>query len=317
MNIISSSDSKCVNAVVVTCNRLILLKECIESLLNQTYKLKHIVIVNNNSTDGTSEWLDTLKSNPLFHIVTLDENIGGAGGFSLGIKTSTILGCDYSWLMDDDTIPTPTALENLMIVTDHDDNVGFIGSHVNWKDGKPHKMNGCAIVKNHRGEVCKHIFNNITAYEAKHASFVSVLVSSAAVYKVGLPIKEFFIWCDDIEYTNRIYKGGFHCFYLPSSIVVHKSQTNYSPSVDKAAASMAWRFFYQARNTSYLKRKKTRFLPLLYFSILNKYRLYIRDLRKRKDGHQKEFRNSVRKGCIAGFSFNPQIEYIKQSDSHQ
>lgn len=313
MTIISSSEPKCVNAVVVTCNRLTLLKECVEALLNQTYTLTHIVIVNNNSTDGTSEWLDTLKSNPLFHIIKLDENIGGAGGFSLGVKTSTLLGCDYSWLMDDDTIPTPTALENLMIVTDHDDNVGFIGSHVNWTDGKPHQMNRCAIVKNQNGTDGKHVFSNFTVYEAKHASFVSVLVSSTAVHKVGLPIKEFFIWCDDIEYTQRIYDNGFHCFYAPSSIVVHKSQTNYFPSVDKAPASMAWRFFYQARNTSYLKRKKTRFSLLFYISILNKYRLYMHDLKKRKDGQQKNFKDSVRKGCIAGISFNPQIEYVEQS----
>lgn len=312
MIITNPSRAKSVNAVVVTCNRLSLLKECIEALLCQTYNIRRIVIVNNNSSDGTSDWLDSLNTNPLFHIINLEENIGGAGGFSLGIKTSTLLGCDYSWLMDDDTIPSPTALENLMMVTDQDNNVGFIGSHVNWTDGKPHVMNGCAIVKNQRGVDCKHIFNGIIVYEAKHASFVSLLVSSAAVYKVGLPIKEFFIWCDDIEYTQRIYRGGFHCFYVPSSIVVHKSQTNYFPSVDKAPAAMAWRFFYQARNTSYLKRKKTRFLPLLYFSIINKYRLYMRDLRKRKDGHQKEFRDSVRKGCIAGISFNPQIEYVEQ-----
>ena len=312
MNTLSSHEKKSVNAVVVTCNRISLLKECVEALLCQTYKLKHIVIINNNSSDGTSDWLDTLQSNPLFYIVNLKENIGGAGGFSLGVKDSTLLGCDYSWLMDDDTIPTPTALENLLTVTNQYDNIGFLGSHVNWTDGKTHQMNKCGIVKNKEGNDCQHIIGDYTVYEAQHASFVSVLVSSIAVYKVGLPIKEFFIWCDDIEYSQRIYNSGFQCFYVPSSIVVHKSQTNYFPSVDKAPVSMAWRFFYQARNTSFLKRKKTYFLPLLYLSILNKYRLYMRDLKKRKDGHRKEFRDSVRRGCIAGLSFNPQIEYVEK-----
>ena len=49
-----------VNAVVVTCNRCELLKQAIDALLNQTYPLNKIVIINNASTDGTKEYLDNV-----------------------------------------------------------------------------------------------------------------------------------------------------------------------------------------------------------------------------------------------------------------
>ena len=52
-----------INAVVVTCNRCELLKQTIDALLNQTYPLNKIVIINNASTDGTKEYLDSVIDN--------------------------------------------------------------------------------------------------------------------------------------------------------------------------------------------------------------------------------------------------------------
>lgn len=111
-----------INCVVVTYNRLSLLKECLSALENQTYPIQRIVIVDNCSTDGTSEFLDSL-TDTRYLIIHSKENIGGAGGFSLGLKSAVLEGCDYTWLMDDDTIPSSTALEELVKVTLLDENV--------------------------------------------------------------------------------------------------------------------------------------------------------------------------------------------------
>lgn len=71
-------------AVVVTFNRLELLKKCVESLRNQTHKLDEILIINNSSTDGTLDWLN--QQNDL--TVISQENSGSAGGQFTGIKTA-------------------------------------------------------------------------------------------------------------------------------------------------------------------------------------------------------------------------------------
>ena len=71
-----------VGIVVVTYNRLELLKEVVESLRQQTFRDFQIVVVNNGSTDNTSEWLTNQKD-----IYTINqENLGGAGGFFTGMK---------------------------------------------------------------------------------------------------------------------------------------------------------------------------------------------------------------------------------------
>ena len=99
-----------VAAVVVTYNRLALLKRCVECLRGQT-ALCDILIVNNASTDGTEEWLaaqaDLLSRNT-------GSNLGGAGGFNYGMRWAVEAEYDYVWVMDDDTLPKADALEKLL-----------------------------------------------------------------------------------------------------------------------------------------------------------------------------------------------------------
>ena len=123
-----------INCVIVTYNRLSLLKECISALKNQTYKINKIYIINNNSTDGTSDYLQELIADSQFVIINLPQNIGGAGGFSEGIKRVVLDGCDWAWIMDDDTIPMNNALEELVKGTTVAKNVGYVCSRVVWTD---------------------------------------------------------------------------------------------------------------------------------------------------------------------------------------
>lgn len=300
-----------INCVVVTCNRLALLKECISSIKKQSFPVKGIWIIDNCSTDGTAEWLKTqaTNDNTSLHIIRTEHNIGGAGGFSLGTKLAVEDGCDYIWLMDDDTIAQPDALKHLAAVA-LGENIGFVCSKVLWSDGTLHAMNKATLhPKYSQGEGITTI-NKEICYKSTQCSFVSVMVNSKAVYKVGLPIKEFFIWCDDIEYTNRIYRAGYTCYYVPSSQVFHKTRLNYFPSIDLAPNEMAGRFYYQVRNTCYLKRRKSNKLSF-YISVFNKYRLYMHRLNKRSDkSHYKEFKKAIIKGCLDGLHFTPKIEYL-------
>ena len=153
-----TSRSGCrVTAVVVTYNRKELLVECLQALLAQTVfdtgagcELE-ILVVDNASTDGTASSLSPLlEREPRIHYMLLEENLGGAGGFCAGMKRAVEEGCDYVWIMDDDTIPKPQALEKLLEVVNileesREENrkagFGFLSSEVLWTDGTPCRMN--------------------------------------------------------------------------------------------------------------------------------------------------------------------------------
>ena len=97
-------------AVILTYNRLPLLKKCIASVQNQRYSPDLLIVVDNASTDGTAAWL---KNQPVI-THTLKKNVGASGGFSECLKVSYDFGGDWIWLMDDDTITQDDTLELLV-----------------------------------------------------------------------------------------------------------------------------------------------------------------------------------------------------------
>ena len=99
-----------VAAVVVTYNRLPLLRQCLAALAAQTAQDLTIFLVDNASTDGTAESVAEMALPNLVYRNT-GKNLGGAGGFAYGVREAALAGYDALWLMDDDTLPTPTALE--------------------------------------------------------------------------------------------------------------------------------------------------------------------------------------------------------------
>lgn len=103
--------------VVVTYNRKDLLVQCLSAALGQSKPLDGIVVVDNASTDGTREFLrsEGFLSRDNVTLLSLEENSGGAGGFYTGLKYAMDNGADWVWMMDDDAVPNPDALEKLLL----------------------------------------------------------------------------------------------------------------------------------------------------------------------------------------------------------
>ena len=133
-------------AVIVTYNRIKLLKECLNAVLSQTYKVHKIVLIDNASTDGTADLF--IKGGEYDKDVIdyrrMETNLGGAGGFYEGIKICRDMECDYVWIMDDDTIPYTDCLEKLMSARSKiEGKIGYLASSIIGPDSEP--MNVPAI----------------------------------------------------------------------------------------------------------------------------------------------------------------------------
>lgn len=289
-------------AVVVTYNRKELLKECIDSLLSQKNAFCDILIIDNHSTDGTKESLqDYIENNSIMYCDT-GKNLGGAGGFNEGIKRGTILGYKYLWIMDDDCIPTETALSNLKDADNQlNGEYGFLSSKAIWMDGSVCRMNI------QRQTLTKNVSNySETITDVVMASFVSLYIKSDIVKEMGLPIKEFFIWTDDWEYTRRISRN-YDSYLVPSSVVVHKPVSNIPADISIDSISRIDRYRYRYRNDVYLFRREG-FFGVLYlctkvcYHIL-KIVLYSKDSRLQRIC-------TVIEGSCRGVFFNPKIEYL-------
>jgi len=225
--------------VIVTYNRLELLKECVSQALNQTYPFKNIYIVNNHSTDGTDMYLKEVDAeNNYVHVFNLDDNIGGAGGFSFGMDQVTEEN-DYVLLIDDDAIISANYIED---INKRLENGILAYSGTVFSNGKIDTM--------HRRRVKSDIFLTedcvpVEEYEKDSftydsSSFCGLLVSVKLAKQIGLPRKDFFIWHDDTEYSMRIRKHTL-IKNVNASTINHKVQGN-------GFTGFSWKTYYGFRN---------------------------------------------------------------------
>lgn len=237
-------------AVVVTYNRLPLLRQCLAALTAQTALGLTIFLIDNASTDGTAEAVAAMTLPNLVYRNT-GKNLGGAGGFAYGVREAALAGYDALWLMDDDTLPTPTALaEFLQADRDLHGRYGWLSGRALAPDGTDQPMNLQRVTP------YKDLPNfDGTRIPAVMASFVSLFLRTETVRRYGLPIAEFFIWSDDWEYTRRISRAQ-PCYVIPASRVVHAMQ---NPGIVNIAADVParwerYRYFY--RNDVVLYRRE-------------------------------------------------------------
>jgi len=293
-------------AVVVTYNRLELLKQCVESLKKQTVPCD-ILLVNNNSTDTTEEWATSVsQENNKIKYRNTGANIGGAGGFNFGMRWAVEAGYEFVWLMDDDCLLYEDSLQELLEAHEKlDGRYGWLASAVLWKDGSACMMNRQKLEENFYEQMELIRFGLV---RAKQATFVSLFLRAETIKQVGLPIKEFFIWGDDIEYTRRIaVRCGMPCFLAGKSQVLHMMGSNSGSSIATDGKERIERYNYAFRNENYLYRKEG--IKGVFYYIAKCGWNIIKILRYAKDS---KFRRCyiILSNMIKGLFFNPDIEKV-------
>ena len=240
--------SDTVFTVVVTHNRRELLRECLSAIQAQQYPVAGIVVVNNASPDDT---LEMLKAEfPQVEIVNLTENTGAAGGFHHGLAYARDKGCDWIWLLDDDCIPYPDTLQKLIHGLQLERTLGpepsALYSRSIWKDGRIHPMN-LPWPDVRRLRLLLKSFEHGQML-VRWGAYASLLVKTQAVKEHGLPIKEYFLWNDDVEYSGRLLRRGYGLRVFDSPMM-HKPARPNPP-----AGASGERFYFEVRNRLWLLR---------------------------------------------------------------
>lgn len=234
-------------AIVVTYNRLALLKECIKALLEQTYPIDEIVVVNNDSTDGTKDWLN--ENSGLLKIIHQD-NLGGAGGFYTGVKYAYSQGFDWMWLMDDDVQPSLNCLENLLKYDS--DNIGILQPIRKHEDKyvlfESKELDLSSLTKElHQNFINeKEIGNEPIAIRT--VPFEGPLIKKEVIDSIGFPNKDYFIFYDDTDFSYRTSLISRKIKLIPKAVLIKKLL----PKQD--TESLSWRKKYEIRNSSYFDR---------------------------------------------------------------
>lgn len=227
-------------AIVITFNRLELLKKTIDGLKSQTHKIDEIIVVNNGSSDGTTEWLaqDSVLS------VVIQENTGSSGGQYTGFKTAYERGHEWIWAMDDDVVPRTDCLENMVKTIDinkviaplriSNNGTPFINDTIEFNLNNP--------FKNIWQRLLSQKDLNKDMIKAVGLTFEGPMFHRTLIEKIGLPEKKFFIYGDDTEYMIRAFKAGFES-YINTNAKLDRMLD--APDLNK---EFSWKNYYIIRN---------------------------------------------------------------------
>jgi GT2 family glycosyltransferase len=284
----------------VTWNRCDLLRESLAAVQAQTLAPVQVVVVDNASTDGTTQMLR--QDYQHLEVVHLEQNTGGAGGFAAGMERALTFEPDLVWLLDDDTVPTPSAAEELANAwhgyqADRGRRPSVLASKVVWTDGRDHPMN-TPRTRPGASSAERRAAADVGAIPIRSASFVSIMCDTDVIAERGLPLADYFLWNDDFEYTTRLVRGrvGLYC---PSSVVVHKTKVFGSTDADPGE-----RFFYEVRNKLWLFTRSAGLGPvekLVYGG--STARRWARTFARSHD--RKTLAVAMRKGMAAGLFSSP------------
>lgn len=204
-------------AIVLTFNRKGLLEKALHCLLNQTRVPDTILVVDNNSSDGTVAYLRSMQaSHDCIEIRTLDENLGPAGGFAEGMRWAVEKGFSHLWIMDDDVFPQRECL-TLLLRRTKPNSIAFPGS--TDPSGSPvgkWGWSGC-------------------------------LIESRVVEEVGYPDARLFYWIEDTEYLMHrlVDMHGVTRVDVEEAKVIHLSH--------RPGLLPSWQYYYKVRNTIYYR----------------------------------------------------------------
>jgi len=255
---ISPLPSPRVCAVVVAFNRCEKLRVCLGALQNQTRALEAITVVNNASNDGTGEMVR--DEFPSVSLLDLPENGGGAGGFHAGMERAFGEGFDWLWLMDDDVMASPDALEKML------EHAGEGEVLVPLQRDSAGRIYGVNVWAGRLIEVAPEIVAKKRPCIGNYAfAFAGPLVSRRVIEQVGLPRAEFFIWFDDAEYSLRVHEAHLPICVVPSAILDHDVGGAPKPVrvLGKTLLRIVpppWKLYYGTRNMLFvlLRQKTTR-----------------------------------------------------------
>lgn len=216
------------SVIIVSYNTKKLTRAAIESVLKERGNISlEIILIDNNSQDGSLEMLRAFKKKKQIRLIENDSNTGFSFANNQGIR---IAKGRHVLLLNSDTVVKKEALSKLVDFADENKDAGVVTSQLLNADGSiqascfyfPTITN--AILEFWLGK--KGLFekyapkakNPIVVDAAVGASF---LMTQRALKEVGMLDEKYYFYFEDIDYCRRVKNVGLKVYYLPDSKVIH------------------------------------------------------------------------------------------------
>lgn len=202
---------------------------CLESLQRVEYPSFDLLVLDNASSDGTSEAVRAQF--PQVTVIENGANLGFAAGNNVGLRYALRHGYEYALLLNNDTEVAPDFLTHLVEVAESDPQIGAVGPTITYYDRPDLIWSAGGMIDWKRGVAVMRTNEVDTGQyrEPAEVDFVTgcaLLVKRAALERAGLLDERFFMYFEETEWCVRIRRAGFRILHVPQSRVLHKIPLN-------------------------------------------------------------------------------------------
>lgn len=244
----SSSTAPSITIIIVNYNAGEWLARCVQSVVNQTHKVFHCVIVDNGSTDGSLETLGNLDAR--FQIIKAGENLGFAAGCNLGEKAHP---SDWVAMLNPDAFAHEDWLEHLIGATTLAPNVTMVGS-TQYMALEPGVFDGLGDYYHIAGLAWRggfgHKVGPIQTREAFGPCGAGAFYHGETFRRLGGYDERFFCYHEDVDLAYRFRLAGGLCVQSAEAKIDHVSS-----GISGRASDFA--VFYGTRNRIWTFYKNT------------------------------------------------------------
>lgn len=219
-----------VSVIVVNYNGKKFLSDCFNSLFLQVYRPFEVIMVDNNSNDGSVEYVQ--QNFPEIKVFSQSGNLGFAGGTNAGIRGAH---GDFILTLNNDTIVSTDFITELVKPMISDPSVGMCASRMIFPDGR---INSAAICISRSGAAWDRGMGEPDQGQYDDVEEVFGPCAGAALYRhsmldaIGLFDEDFFMYMEDVDLAFRARLSGWKCIYVPAARVIHFHGGSTAPGSD-------------------------------------------------------------------------------------
>jgi GT2 family glycosyltransferase len=235
---------------------------CLSSLERLGYENRKVIVVDNGSTDDS---VGRVRQHfPWANIVLTGQNLGFSGGCNAGMRRALAEGADYVWLLNNDAIADPAALDALVDKAEADARVGAVGSAI-YSMEEPTQLQawGGGYVNFWMGRA-RHFLKPVSDEKIQYITGASLLIRRRVLETVGLLDDAIFLYWEDPDYCWRLRRAGWKLAVAGESKIWHTgmSASRKNPKLDVFYNASAVRFFMQHSPTPLISLSVGAFLRI-------------------------------------------------------
>ena len=232
--------------IIVLCyNGAALTMACIRSLRQLEYTHADILVVDNNSIDGTPTILQSIF--PDITLIQTGANLGFAAGNNVGLRYALDHAYDYAFLLNNDTEVAPNMLTMLLEVAEADGTIGLVGPTICYYDQPECIWSAGGSINWHHGTSRMRRLNQIdrnqhqSPEEVDFISGCALLCKCSVIERIGLLDERFFMYYEETEWCVRAKRAHFRIVHVPQARILHKIPLD-------ARADQPYVAYYMTRN---------------------------------------------------------------------